>query len=486
MRLSELMAGDQAALKHADGQDPNITGLTADSRTVKDGYLFAALSGAKTDGSKYINDAIRLGAAAILAKEGTPKPAAATVPLIPVENPRQRYAQLAARFYGKQPANIAAITGTNGKTSTAVFTEQLWTILGNMSGSIGTLGIRAAGAKIPGSLTTPDPVALHQSLNEMAEIGVTHVAMEASSHGLDQHRLDGVKVTVAAFTNLTRDHLDYHGNFEKYFAAKARLFADLLAENGTAVLNADVPQFKILRSMCEGRGISVMSYGLAADDIKLLEAKPDATGTKLKLAIEKGEYGVHLPLMGSFQVMNALAALGIVIASGADVDDAVAALEKLEGVRGRMELVGKTSFGAPVFVDYAHTPDALETVIKAVRPHAKGRIICVFGAGGDRDTGKRPEMGRVVKENADIAIITDDNPRSEDPAKIRAAIKAACEGAVEIGDRAEAIKRGIGILQRNDILIIAGKGHERGQIVGDTVLPFDDAAVARNILLGGN
>jgi len=486
LRLSELMAGDQAALKHAQGQDPNITGLTADSRTVKDGYMFAALSGARDDGSKYIADAIKLGAAAILAKDGTPRPTAATVPLIPVENPRKRYAQLAARFYGKQPANIAAITGTNGKTSTAIFTEQLWTILGNMSGSIGTLGIRAAGAKIPGSLTTPDPVALHQSLDEMCGIGVTHVAMEASSHGLDQYRLDGVKVTVAAFTNLSRDHLDYHGTFEKYFAAKARLFSDLLVADGTAVLNADVEQFALLKKMCEKRGVNILSYGQNADDIKLVKATPDSTGTKITLLANKGEYSIHLPLMGSFQVMNALAALSIVVASGADLDQAVLALEKLEGVRGRLELVGKTSFGAPVFVDYAHTPDALETVIKAVRPHCKGRIVCVFGAGGDRDTGKRPLMGAVAHDFADIAIITDDNPRSEDPALIRAAIKAKCEGAVEIADRAEAIKRGIGILQRNDVLIIAGKGHERGQIVGDTVLPFDDASVARSILAGGN
>mgnify|MGYP003624109322 FL=1 len=486
MRLSELMAGDQAALKHARGQDPDIKGLTADSRAVRDGFMFAALPGARDDGAKYIEDAIKLGASAILAKTDTPKTAAITVPLIPVENPRQRYAQLAARFYDKQPETIAAITGTNGKTSTAVFTEQLWTLLGKMSGSIGTLGIRAAGAKIPGSLTTPDPVALHQSLAEMSDIGVTHVAMEASSHGLDQHRLDGVKVRVAAFTNLSRDHLDYHGDFAKYFAAKARLFQNLLAADGTAVINADIAQYDMLHRICQDRGIDILSYGVKGNDIKLVSAKPDTTGTKIKIAIENGEYSVHLPLMGTFQIMNALAALGIVIASGAVIDDAVAALEKLQGVRGRLELVGKTKFGAPVFVDYAHTPDALETVIKAVRPHCKGRVICIFGAGGDRDTGKRPEMGRAVKDNADIAIITDDNPRSENPAIIRAAIKAACEGAVEIGDRAEAIKRGIGILQRNDILIIAGKGHERGQIVGANVLPFDDAAVARNLLLGGN
>ncbi|MCC9620238.1 UDP-N-acetylmuramoyl-L-alanyl-D-glutamate--2,6-diaminopimelate ligase [Thalassospira sp. MA62] len=486
MRLSELMAGDQAALKHAHGQDPDIKGLTADSRTVKDGYMFAALSGAHDDGTKYIADAIKLGAAAILAKDGTPRPAAPTVPLIPVENPRKRYAQLAARFYGQQPANIAAITGTNGKTSTAVFTEQLWTLLGKTAGSVGTLGIRAAGAKIPGSLTTPDPVALHQSLHEMSEIGVTHVAMEASSHGLDQNRLDGVKVSVAAFTNLSRDHLDYHGTFEKYFAAKARLFSDLLIDGGTAVLNADVEQYEILLAMCEKRGLNVLSYGQNATDIKLTGANPDSTGTKITLAANKGEYSVHLPLMGTFQIMNALAALAIVTASGADFDQAVLALEKLQGVRGRLELVGTTHFGAPVFVDYAHTPDALETVIKAVRPHCKGRIVCVFGAGGDRDTGKRPEMGKVAQDFADIAIITDDNPRSEDPATIRAAIKAACKDGIEIGDRAEAIKRGIGILQRNDVLIIAGKGHERGQIIGDKVLPFDDAAVARSILAGDN
>lgn len=291
---------------------------------------------------------------------------------------------------------------------------------------------------------------------------------------------------MAAFTNLSRDHLDYHGSFDKYFAAKARLFSDLLVADGTAVLNADVEQFATLKAMCEKRGLTVLSYGENADDIKLVSAVPDSTGTKLTLLANKGEYKIHLPLMGSFQVMNALAALAIVIASGADIDPAVLALEKLEGVRGRMELVGKTSFGAPVFVDYAHTPDALETVIKAVRPHCKGRIVCVFGAGGDRDTGKRPLMGKVAQDFADIAIITDDNPRSENPATIRAAIKKACDGGIEIGDRADAIKRGIGILQRNDVLIIAGKGHERGQIIGDQVMPFDDASVARSILAGGN
>lgn len=486
MRLSKLMAGDQAALKHANGQDPDITGLSADSRSVKQGYMFAALPGARDDGSKYIADAIKLGAAAILAKDGTEKPMATTVPLIPVENPRRRYAQLAARFFGQQPDMIAAITGTNGKTSTAVFTEQLWTLMGQMSGSIGTLGIRAAGAKIPGSLTTPDPVALHQSLHEMADIGVTHVAMEASSHGLDQYRLDGVEVKVAAFTNLTRDHLDYHGTLEKYFEAKSRLFSDILAKDGTAVLNADIDQFSRLKSLCEKRGITVLSYGHNATDIRLIESHPETTGTKIILAYGKQEYDLHLPLIGEFQVMNALAALGIVIGSGGDATKAIPALEKLQGVRGRLELVGSSEFGGAVYVDFAHTPDALETVIEAVRPHCKGRIVCVFGAGGDRDTGKRPLMGKVVAQHADIAIITDDNPRSEDPATIRAAIKEACPGAVEIGDRTEAIKRGIGILQRNDILIIAGKGHERGQIVGNTVLPFDDANVARTILEGSN
>ncbi|MQX36734.1 UDP-N-acetylmuramoyl-L-alanyl-D-glutamate--2,6-diaminopimelate ligase [Roseospira navarrensis] len=457
---------------------PDISGLTADSRAVAPGSLFAALPGRRADGRAFIPEALANGAVAVLAPDGTP-PLEGPARLITHDNPRKAFARMAARFHGRQPETVAAITGTNGKTSTALFTAALWRALGHAGGSLGTLGASATGFERPGALTTPDPVLLHEILAGMAAAGCDRLAMEASSHGLDQFRLDGVRVAAAAFTNLTHDHLDYHGSMAAYRAAKTRLFTEVMAPGGTAVLNADSPQSAALARACAARSVGVMTYGRAGEDLRLDDARPTAGGQDLRLTVLGQRVAVHLPVPGLFQAMNALAALGLVIASGADPVVAARALETLAGVPGRMQTVAALPDGAPVLVDYAHTPDALETVLRGLRPHAAGRLICVFGCGGDRDTSKRPEMGDIAARLADVAIVTDDNPRTEDPAAIRAAILAACPGGIEIGDRAAAIQAGVDMLAPGDVLVLAGKGHEPGQTVGDRVLPFDDAAQAR-------
>ena len=475
-----LMTGTRTEAA-ADGL-PDITGLTADSRAVEPGFLFAALPGTRVDGRDFIGQAIAKGARAILAPTGTVLPAAATdVQLITDDRPRRQFARMAAAFYGKQPATIAAVTGTNGKTSTANFARQIWEKLGKSAASLGTLGITGPGPGMEqyGALTTPDPVALHASLAELAEAGITHLAMEASSHGLDQHRLDGVQVTAAGFTNLSRDHLDYHGTMEAYLEAKARLFDEILAPRGTAVLNADTPECEALAARAEAAGRRVMRYGAKGTDLRLDALVPQPRGLKLKLTVRGRSFDVTLPLAGAFQAANALCALGLVLADGADPDAAIGALETLVGVRGRLELVARHPNGAAVYVDYAHTPDALETVLMALRPHTRGRLVAVFGCGGDRDPGKRPVMGATVARLADLPIVTDDNPRNEDPATIRAAVMAACPGAEEIGDRAEAIRTAVAGLAPDDVLVIAGKGHETGQIVGEDVHPFDDSEHVR-------
>ncbi len=470
-------------LNQSTGAAQEITGLTADSRAVKPGYLFAALPGAKSDGRDYISDAVRHGAAAILAPSGTMHPQG-PVRLIESAEPRRAFALMAAAFYGRQPETIAAVTGTSGKTSTAQFARQIWTALGKQAAALGTIGLIAPGIERYGSLTTPDPVELHADLAMLAERGVTHVAMEASSHGLDQFRLDGVKVSAAAFTNFSRDHLDYHLDTNAYFAAKLRLFLSLLGDGGTAVLNADIPEYEPLRAVSESRGLAVLSYGQTpnhsrAPDLELVTQTPLPHGQVLDLAVRGRAYRVSLKLMGSFQAMNVLAALGLVLAGGEDVETAIAALEHLTGVPGRAELVGATPNGAQVFVDYAHKPGALETVLTALRPHVQGRLVLVVGCGGDRDRGKRPLMGEIATRLADVVYVTDDNPRGEDPAAIRAAIMAAAPGAIEIGDRAEAIHAATRELKPGDMLIVAGKGHEHGQIIGATTIPFNDAEVAR-------
>jgi UDP-N-acetylmuramoyl-L-alanyl-D-glutamate--2,6-diaminopimelate ligase len=484
MRLSRLLAPELTVPDH--GQQVEISGLTADSRDVRPGMLFAALPGSKADGRAFIDDAVARGAVAILVDPslaGIELP----VPLILDPNPRRRLALMAARLFERQPRCIAAVTGTNGKTSVAGFTRQIWTGLGLAAGSLGTLGLDAPDLQKPSNLTTPDPVRLHALLAEVAAAGIDHLALEASSHGLDQHRLDGVRLVAAAFTNLSRDHFDYHASFADYLAAKRRLFSELLPPEGTAVLNADQPEYASLAAVCRGRGIDVLDYGRQAARLRLDARTPDAEGQAIRLTLDGRPYRARLDLVGGFQAANVLAALGLAVACGADPAAAVATLPGLRGVRGRLERISGHPAGAQVFVDYAHTPDALDQALAALRPHAAGRLIALFGCGGDRDPGKRAEMGRIAAARADRVFVTDDNPRSEEAAAIRRAILAGCPGAVEIGDRREAIGAAVAALAAGDVLLVAGKGHESGQIVGDRVLPFDDATEVRAALarLGG-
>jgi len=450
-----------------------ITGLTADSRAVQAGNLFAALPGSRADGRVFVAQAVAQGAVAVLLPEGPVGDVPAGITVLTSPEPRRTLALMAARFYGAQPDTVCAVTGTNGKTSTAVFTQQLWAALGLPGAALGTLGIIGAGLDRSGSLTTPDPVRLHALLAEAAQAGCTHLCMEASSHGLDQHRLDGVGMAAAAFTNLSRDHLDYHGTMEAYLAAKTRLFTEVLRPDGVAVLNADVAEFPALKTAVDAAGRRCMTYGQTGRDLRLEHRTPTATGQRLDLRVLGTQARVDLPLAGGFQAMNALAALGLVIACGADPTAAVAALNHLNGVPGRLEAIGTTPEGAAVYVDYAHTPDALDTVLNALRPHAAGRLSVVFGCGGDRDRGKRPQMGAIAARLADTVTVTDDNPRSEDPAAIRAEVLAGCPG-----DRRAAIHTAVAALKAGDILVIAGKGHETGQTIGTTVLPFDDRVEA--------
>jgi UDP-N-acetylmuramoyl-L-alanyl-D-glutamate--2,6-diaminopimelate ligase len=484
LRLTELtgLREDTAA-----PSDPEITGISADSRQVKPGFLFAALRGTLRDGRAFAQDAAAKGAVAIL----TDDPAALAlddesrhrIAIVADANPQRLLALIAARFYPRQPATIAAVTGTNGKTSVVHFTRELWAATGRTAASLGTLGFVSPQGRRPGALTTPDPVALHRDLAALAAAGVEHAAIEASSHGLAQFRLDGVRIAAAAFTNLTRDHLDYHGDMAAYRAAKERLFSELLPPGGAAVLNADSPEFAHLAALCRQRGDRIIAYGGAAvADLRILDRQLRPFGQRISAALFGARHEVDLPLVGAFQAMNALTALGLVVATGVALDEALPVLPHLPGVPGRLQFIGETASGAVAFVDYAHTPDALETMLQALRPHAAGRLLVVFGAGGDRDRGKRPLMGKVAAKFADRVYVTDDNPRGEDPAAIRRAILAGVPDAVEIGDRRRAIAAAIGDLHRGDILVIAGKGHETGQIVGAEVLPFDDAAIAREAL----
>lgn len=477
MRLIDLMAG-MDTLRGAI-HDVEVTGLTADSRAVERGYLFAALPGSRDDGRAYVNDAIARGARVVLAPEGTRLEDSEAVQLVTADNPRRLLAELAARFYGRQPETVVAVTGTNGKSSVVGFVRQIWERLGLKAGSLGTLGLEAPGFAGGESLTTPDQVRLHHELAALANAGINHLAIEASSHGLDQYRLDGVRFRAAAFTNLGRDHLDYHGDLDHYLAAKMRLFDTLLPVGGCAVLNADIPEFEVLQERCRTAGVEVRSFGRRTSDLRLDDVAALADGQRLCLTINGRSFETRLPLVGSFQAYNALAALGLVLACGGDLDGAVAALCHLKGVRGRLELVARHPNGAPIYVDYAHTADALETVLTAIRPHVSGELAVVFGAGGDRDPGKRPLMGAACARLAERCIVTDDNPRGEDPALIRKAVLAACPRAREIESRSEAIAHAVAGLGPDDVLVIAGKGHESGQIIGDQVLAFDDGDVAR-------
>jgi UDP-N-acetylmuramoyl-L-alanyl-D-glutamate--2,6-diaminopimelate ligase len=482
------MDGEGGSFSIAPPGDPEIRGLSLDSRRVEAGYVFAALPGTRIDGKRFVAAAVARGATVILTDdprsydaltERTPP-----VTIVGDVNPRRRVARMAARFYRPQPETVAAVTGTNGKTSVTVFIRQIWQALGLPAASVGTIGIVAPGFAQSGSLTTPDPVTLHSELNALAQVGVDHVAIEASSHGLDQYRLDGIKPKAAAFTNLTRDHLDYHHDMSSYRAAKERLFDELLPRDGAAILNLDDEVGAEMALACAARGQRVIGYGRSTRaELRLIAARPTAMGQELELALFGARQDVVLPLIGEFQAMNALAALGLAIATGAETARAAALLATLQGAPGRMERVGTHPSGAPILVDYAHTPDALENALRSLRAHCPGRIVLVFGCGGDRDPGKRPQMGAIAARRADIAIVTDDNPRGEAPAAIRRAILEACPGGIEIGDRAAAIRHGLALLRAGDALLLAGKGHETGQLIGGQTLPFSDADVARTALI---
>ncbi|MBT3142952.1 UDP-N-acetylmuramoyl-L-alanyl-D-glutamate--2,6-diaminopimelate ligase [Phaeobacter gallaeciensis] len=482
----------QLALTARAGRDPEITGMAVDSRDVRDGFLFAALPGTRVHGGEFIQYALRMGAAAILtdsegAEIAATELAASDAALIVVQDPRQVLAYTAALWFGAQPQTMIAVTGTNGKTSVATFVRQIWTELGHDAVNLGTTGVEGAWTA-PLAHTTPEPITLHRCLADAAAQGVTHAAMEASSHGLEQRRLDGVQLAAAGFSNFTQDHLDYHDTFEAYFAAKAGLFRRVLPVDGTAVINLDDPKGAEMRAIAAARGQSVLTVGQGVGDLSLLNQRFDATGQDLRFSWQGKVYQTRLNLIGGFQAENVLLACGLVIAGGEDPERVFETLPHLQTVRGRMQLAATRSNGAAVFVDYAHTPDAVSTALKALRPHVMGRLIAIVGAGGDRDATKRPLMGQAAADNADVVFVTDDNPRSEDPSLIRTAVMAGAPEATEVGDRAEAILRGVDALQPGDALLIAGKGHETGQIVGDDVLPFDDveqASVAVAALDGG-
>jgi UDP-N-acetylmuramoyl-L-alanyl-D-glutamate--2,6-diaminopimelate ligase len=448
-----------------------LKGIASDSRKVKPGDLFVAVSGTKVDGLAFVQQAIKAGAVAVMAERGAS--ISANIAVIQVTNLRRALALAAAAFFPRQPDTIAAVTGTSGKTSVVAFTRQIWAASGLRAASVGTVGIVSPKAEIYGSLTTPGPIELHRTLNELADENVTHFALEASSHGLDQHRLDGVRIAAGAFTNLSRDHLDYHTTIEAYLAAKLRLFGELIAPNGTAVINVDDCYAGQVVDAARQRGLKVMTVGERGENIKLMGGVIDGFAQRITIAHDGRIYSVKLPLVGAFQAQNAAVAAGLAIVTGAEPAHVFAYFENLIGAKGRLELAGSYN-GASIFVDYAHKPDALKKAIDALRPYTKGKLTVVFGAGGDRDAGKRPLMGRIAGENADQVIITDDNPRNEDPAKIRAAIRAAVPGAIEIGDRAQAIRQAIAGLQKGDVLLVAGKGHETSQIIGDRTLHFSD------------
>lgn len=475
------------------GRQANITGLAVDSREVKPGFLFAALPGTKVHGAEFIQYALRQGAGAILTDATGARLAQdflslSDAALVVAEDPRQTLAFAAALWFGAQPETMVAVTGTNGKTSVATFTRQIWERLGFSAINLGTTGVEGA-YSAPLGHTTPEPITLHRMLAKCELAGVTHGAMEASSHGLAQRRLDGVHLMAAGFTNFTQDHLDYHASFDEYFAAKAGLFARVLPEDGVAVINIDDPRGAEMAAIATERSQDLITVGRAPGaDLRLIAQRFDATGQVLRFEWEDEVNQLRLDLIGGFQAENVLLAAGLVIGAGADAEQVFEALPGMKTVRGRMQLAATRDNGAAVFVDYAHTPDAVATAIKALRPHVMGRLIAIVGAGGDRDRAKRPLMGQAAAAHADRVIVTDDNPRSEDPASIRAAVMQGCPMAAEVGDRAEAILRGVDALGPGDALLICGKGHETGQVVGDDVLPFDDveqASIAVTLLDGG-
>ena len=481
MTLANLLGAD-ASVSEVDGA-LSVTGLTADSRAVKPGYVFAALPGTAVDGAKFVGQAFTSGAVAAVVGKGAYKGAGL---VIETANPRQVFAHMAARFYGKQPDTIVAVTGTNGKTSVAAFVRQIWLAMGFRAASIGTVGVVGPSGSEYLAHTTPDPVQMHGILAKLVEDHVQHLALEASSHGLAQYRLDGVRFAAAAFTNLTRDHLDYHNTLEDYFDAKMRLLEELVPVGAPAVINVDTPFGADVVKRAQKRGLKVFTVGRHGADLKLLTAKRDGMGQQLVVQTASRQHSVYLPLVGEFQTSNALVAAGLVLATGGEEALTLHSLESLHGAKGRLDLVGKSKTGASIFVDYAHTPDALENAISALCPYTDGKLTVVFGCGGDRDKGKRPQMGAIAARLADRAIVTDDNPRSEDAKTIRAEILAACPGAQDIGDRAKAIRTGVDGLVAGDILLVAGKGHEEGQTIGKTVVPFSDHEAVLAAIAGEN
>ncbi len=460
MKLSQLTNTDSSI---------EICGISSDSREIKSGFLFGSLNN-----DSYIADAIRNGAAAVIANERFCGDTGNAV-LIKAANPNLEFARAAARFYGRAPRHICAVTGTNGKTSIADFIRQILTLDGLKAASMGTLGlIKGNDAPIPSPNTTPNSVAIHRELKELADEGYDYVAMEASSHGLCQYRIGAVSAEVAGFTNLTRDHLDYHKSMENYLAAKTILFTDILKKGGSAVLNADSDVFEHLRHACESTGKKVVSYGRNGKELKLSESTPLTHGQKLRLEYYGKEIEIEIPLAGEFQAMNVLCALGMCAELTGKPFDIIKYAGRIKGAKGRLELIGTTANGAAVYVDYAHTPDALENVIRALRPHTQNRLHVLFGCGGDRDAGKRPIMGRIANDLADAVYVTDDNPRTENAEEIRRQIMVSCPRGINIGDRAKAIKYAIGQLQKGDILIVAGKGHETGQYINGKIFHFSD------------
>jgi UDP-N-acetylmuramoyl-L-alanyl-D-glutamate--2,6-diaminopimelate ligase len=479
LRLAAL-CDDSLRLKGSG--DVEIRGLAADSRAVEPGFLFAALPGTRADGSRFVAEAFARGAVAVLG--GPALPATPDVPVVTAEEPRAALARIAARFYGRQPRTVAAVTGTAGKTSIATFTRQLWAAQGLPAASIGTLGLQTGNAAGEGSLTTPDPIELHRAAAALARDGFEHLVIEASSHGLHQHRLDGLEFAAAAFSNISRDHYDYHGSPEAYYAAKRRLFAELLAPGAAAVLNADAPEFADLAALAKARRLKLLDYGAAARSLRLIGRTPAADGQDIALEVLGRRHAFHSRLVGAFQAHNLLAALGLVLATGSEPDSVLPHLAGLVAPPGRMQLTAIHPSGAPAFVDYAHKPEALTKALEALRPHTTGRIVVVVGCGGDRDAGKRPIMGEIAARLADLVVVTDDNPRTEEPAAIRRAVLAGAVGAREIGDRAEAIAAAFRDLRSGDTLLVAGKGHETYQIIGKRTSPFDDAEVLRELARG--
>ena len=457
--------------------DTPVIGLSADSRKIKPGMVFAALPGTAMDGRDLIPQAVENGAVAIISVEGV----SSTVPVITAAKPRLIYAQVAAKLFPGQPETLVAMTGTNGKSSTVDFLRQIWAFAGLNAACFGTLGVTSSSGYKPMTHTTPDALALHQTLSELASEGVTHAAMEASSHGLKQYRMDSVKVTASGFSNLTQDHFDYHPSMQDYFTSKARLFINLTPRGAPVVINTNDKYGRHLVEVCQGLGHDVLQVGWTGEDIRIDEVMPHASGQKLTLVVNGARHNVDLPLAGEFQVLNAVAALGLAMKTGVDPSTAIEALGHLKGVAGRLELAGVKN-GAPVYVDFAHTEDGLDKLLRSVRPHTAGDIVIVFGCGGDRDPDKRAKMGKVAAKLADQVIVTDDNPRTEDAASIRTQVLKGCPDATEIGDRASAIAEGIKRLGPNDCLVIAGKGHEQGQIVGVKIIPFSDVEVTKGIL----